>query len=116
PAPFSRNWEALVGDRVSHHAIGGTHRTIMQAPHLQRVAAAMSEALESAGAERQPMSEYAPLQPIQLTVSARATIFCVPGAGASIACFLQLAHALGGDVDVYGLQPRGLQRGEVPHS
>jgi thioesterase domain-containing protein len=39
---------------------------------------------------------------------------CVPGAGASVTCFVPLAQALGVDVPVYGLQPRGLDRDEAP--
>lgn len=37
-----------------------------------------------------------------------APVFCVPGAGASVTSFCDLAEALGSHVSVYGLQPRGM--------
>jgi len=40
---------------------------------------------------------------------------CVPGAGASVTCFVPLAQAMGADVPVFGLQPRGLDRDEAPY-
>jgi thioesterase domain-containing protein len=43
-------------------------------------------------------------------------VFCIPGAGEGIASFLPLARALGGGVNVYGLQPRGLDDDLTPHS
>ncbi|HEU5136503.1 MAG TPA: amino acid adenylation domain-containing protein [Steroidobacteraceae bacterium] len=116
PAPFSRNWEPLIGNHVRRHVIGGTHRTITHPPHLQRLAAAMTEALESASKDAPCASEYTPLCPIQLGDAARATAFCIPGAGAGIPCFLPLAQALGGSLNVYGLQPRGLDGVRVAHS
>ncbi len=116
PAPFSRNWEPLIGNTVRRHVIGGTHRTITHPPHLQRLATAMAEALESASKAAPGATEYSPLCPIQLSKDARATIFCIPGAGAGIPCFLSLAQALGGRLNIYGLQPRGLDGLRVAHS
>jgi len=111
-----RNWEALIGDSIIRHPIGGTHRTIMQPPHLQRLAAAMSEALGSAPGRKQVVQAYSPVCPIHLNTAAQSSVFCIPGAGASVACFLLLAQALGSGFNVYGLQPRGLEGECVPHS
>lgn len=41
-------------------------------------------------------------------------VFCVPGAGASVTSFVQLAAALGSATPVYGLQPRGLDGMDKP--
>jgi amino acid adenylation domain-containing protein len=116
PLPFSRNWEPLIGNRVARHEIGGTHRTITQPPHLQQLAAAMAEALEVASNDARMATDDSPLCPIQLSDRARGTIFCIPGAGAGVACFLSLAQAFGPGFDVYGTQPRGLDCARVPHS
>jgi thioesterase domain-containing protein len=52
--------------------------------------------------------------PIQRGVLGAAPVFCVPGAGANVTSFVPLAAALGGDLPLYGLQPRGLDAGEQP--
>ncbi|MBV9032963.1 MAG: alpha/beta fold hydrolase, partial [Acidobacteriaceae bacterium] len=43
-------------------------------------------------------------------------IFCVPGAGASVISFEELARALGREWPIYGLQPRGIDGRLIPHS
>jgi arthrofactin-type cyclic lipopeptide synthetase C len=60
--------------------------------------------------------EHDPLIPIQHGVPERTIVFCIPGAGANVACFFPLASRLGSDVTVYGLQPRGLDGESEPHS
>jgi amino acid adenylation domain-containing protein len=117
PPRLSRDWEPLIGsDRVCRQVIGGTHLSIMQPPYLHRLADAMSDALENTAQSELAVPDYSPLVPIQLSKPTDATVFCIPGAGASIACFLPLAKALGNGVNVYGLQPRGLGDDWVPYS
>lgn len=60
--------------------------------------------------------DYAPLILLQQGKSKRAPVFCVPGAGANVVAFSEFAAALGEDYTVYGLQPRGLANGEMPHA
>jgi amino acid adenylation domain-containing protein len=112
----SRDWEPLIGHNVRRQVIGGTHITIMQPPHIQRLADAMSEALENAADSKRAMPDYCPVFPILLNNPTDAAVFCIPGAGEGIAGFLPLARALGGGVNVYGLQPRGLDDDLAPHS
>jgi thioesterase domain-containing protein len=46
---------------------------------------------------------------------AQGTVFCFPGAGASISCFMPFANALGSAVHITGVQPAGLDSGDSPH-
>jgi len=41
-------------------------------------------------------------------------VFCVPGAGATVTCFLPLVESLGAKVPVHGFQPRGLDGQQAP--
>ncbi|KVE38684.1 peptide synthase [Burkholderia sp. BDU5] len=51
---------------------------------------------------------------IQAGCAGQAPVFCIPGAGASVASFVPLASMLRADVPVYGLQPRGLDGQRQP--
>jgi amino acid adenylation domain-containing protein len=112
----TRDWEPLIGDNVCRQVMGGTHATIMQPPYRQRLADAISEALENAAHSERVVPDYCPVSPILLSKTTDAAVFCVPGAGVGFACFLPLAQALGGSANIYGLQPRGLDDDLVPHS
>ncbi|WP_139253536.1 alpha/beta fold hydrolase, partial [Burkholderia ubonensis] len=52
--------------------------------------------------------------PIQRGPRSETSVFCIPGAGANIACFVPLVAALGPEFSVYGLQPRGLDGQQAP--
>jgi thioesterase domain-containing protein len=41
-------------------------------------------------------------------------VFCVPGAGATVTCFLPWVESLGPQVPVHGFQPRGLDGQQAP--
>lgn len=43
-------------------------------------------------------------------------VFCVPGAGATVTCFLPLVDALGPQVPVHAFQPRGLDGQDTPNT
>jgi amino acid adenylation domain-containing protein len=67
------------------------------------------------GAPARAASSYSPLVMIQRGSAERQPLICVPGAGASVSSFAGLAQALGPEVPVYGLQPRGLDGLLLPH-
>ncbi|KPG85161.1 non-ribosomal peptide synthetase [Pseudomonas sp. RIT-PI-o] len=94
--------------------VPGDHQSMMKAPHIQALGQAIGQALEAAQAPALPV--YQPLVTIQTGDSARAPIFCVPGAGDSVTGFIHLSEALGSEWPIHGLQPRGLDGGAVPHS
>ena len=114
----SRGWGTLVGERLNLKPIGGTHASIMEQPHLQRLADAITQALEDIRHRVQCTAEpaYSPIITIQIGKHSVTPVFCVPGAGANVTCFVSLTQALGEQVPVYGLQPRGLDGLIVPHS
>jgi thioesterase domain-containing protein len=58
---------------------------------------------------------YTPIVSIQSGASHCPPVFCVPGAGGSVTGYIALSRALGVEVPVYGLQPRGLDGSFVPH-
>ena len=112
---FSLGWEdALAPGQLRQREVPGDHQSMMQAPHIQALGQAMSEAL----ADCSPMAEtpHQPLLRIQSGRAGYAPLFCVPGAGDSVTGFVALSEALGRDWPLFGLQPRGLDGEAVPHS
>jgi syringomycin synthetase protein SyrE len=68
----------------------------------------------SAATETQ--TSHSPVVTIQAGREGVTPVFCFPGAGANITCFVPLTLALGPDVPVYGLQARGLDGQLAPHT
>ncbi|WP_248128339.1 alpha/beta fold hydrolase, partial [Pseudomonas sp. W2Aug9] len=108
-------WDtALAPGQLRQVQVPGDHQSMMQAPHIQGLGRAMTEAL----ATSTPVScaAHQPLLRIQTGRAGYAPVFCVPGAGDSVTGFVGLSDALGRDWPLYGLQPRGLDGEAVPHS
>lgn len=82
------------------------------------LAAAVAERLAEAAARPRAIEEfeYEPRIVIQSGRSRQRALFCVPGAGASVTAFTGLAQALGREVPLHGLQPRGMCGTMVPHT
>lgn len=82
------------------------------------LASAVGKLLSEAAARPRAIDEfdYDPRIVIQSGRHRQQTLFCVPGAGASVTAFTGLAQALGRDVSLHGLQPRGLCGSMVPHA
>ncbi|MFL1563961.1 amino acid adenylation domain-containing protein [Pseudomonas sp. O64] len=106
--------DALAPGQLRQVQVPGDHQSMMQAPHIQALGRAMTEAL----AVGVPVAEAAhqPLLRIQSGRAGYAPVFCVPGAGDSVTGFVGLSEALGRDWPLLGLQPRGLDGEAVPHS
>ena len=111
----SLGWEeALAPGQLRQIEVPGDHQSMMQAPHIQALGRAMSEALATGLPARQ--AAHQPLLRIQSGRAGYAPVFCVPGAGDSVTGFVGLSEALGRDWPLFGLQPRGLDGEAVPHS
>ncbi|TFY88194.1 non-ribosomal peptide synthetase [Pseudomonas nabeulensis] len=111
----SLGWEdALAPGQLHQREVPGDHQSMMQAPHIQALGRAISEALATCS----PIAEtpHQPLLRIQSGRAGQAPVFCVPGAGDSVTGFVGLGEALGRDWPLFGLQPRGLDGEAVPHS
>lgn len=67
---------------------------------------------------KRTVSSFNPLVPLSTTEQrvARELLICVPGAGASVTSLMELVSMLPSTWHVYGLQPRGIAPGEVPHT
>jgi len=63
-----------------------------------------------------PEKGYNPLVPLAIRRGHDIPLFCVPGAGASVTSFQQLASSLEVLCPIYGMEPRGLDGVLVPHS
>jgi amino acid adenylation domain-containing protein len=81
--------------------------TLFQAPTIEHLASNL----------RQPTDrqQWSPLVKIQSGGSKR-PFFCVPGAGGNVLYFYHLARHLGSDQPFYGLQARGLDGEQMPHT
>ncbi|MEO8490631.1 amino acid adenylation domain-containing protein [Pseudomonas sp.] len=111
----SLGWGDVVAAGQLHQVpVPGDHQSMMQAPHIQALGRAMTEAL--AGAVPVSQAAHQPLLRIQSGRAGYAPVFCVPGAGDSVTGFVGLSEALGRDWPLFGLQPRGLDGEAVPHS
>jgi arthrofactin-type cyclic lipopeptide synthetase C len=111
----SLGWEdALAPGQLRRIEVPGDHQSMMQAPHIRTLGAAISAALATCSPQKQ--APHQPLLRIQSGREGHAPLFCVPGAGDSVTGFVGLSDALGRDWPLFGLQPRGLDGEAVPHS
>ncbi|QBH03742.1 non-ribosomal peptide synthetase [Xanthomonas oryzae] len=110
-------WHLLLGaDRLTCITVPGDHHTMLQTPHVDALGAVISQQLEASqpSPPRGPQP-YMPLTHIQTAALHQPVVVCVPGARDNVAAFVDLAAALGDAWSIYGLQPRGLQRDQLPH-
>ncbi|RSZ60356.1 non-ribosomal peptide synthase/polyketide synthase [Massilia atriviolacea] len=114
----SIGWHALLRRHLHLNVIGGDHKTIMEEPYIETLAARIKRVL--ADAEALPaLAAVAPDKAAITLQSGRkghSPVFCVPGAGANVTAFLPLVHALGDAEPVIGLQARGHDGSCVPHA
>ncbi|MBV9790840.1 MAG: amino acid adenylation domain-containing protein, partial [Chloroflexi bacterium] len=81
--------------------------TLLQAPTIAQLAAH----LRHSGAEL----AWSPLVPLQ-PGGERSPFFAIHPGGGTVFCYADLARALGPDQPFYGIQARGLEAGQTPHS
>jgi amino acid adenylation domain-containing protein len=110
-------WASLPGIRLQQVTIGGTHQSIVEHPHAERLAVEIDQALarSRAAAQDAPELQYCPRVTLQTGPRDAPPLFVVPGAGACVTAFFELAQTLDLDVPIHGLQPRGLDGTLVPH-
>jgi amino acid adenylation domain-containing protein len=112
-------WEQVLPlSSIRLEAVPGDHSTMTTEPaNRAMLGAKLSAALgESFPLPSHANDSYVPLFPLNTARGTEAPLFLVPGAGANISSFVHLAGILGERRPLYGLQPRGLQSGEVPHT
>jgi arthrofactin-type cyclic lipopeptide synthetase C len=112
-------WDAVVPkDRLRVLSVNGKREPVSLIPNVAALGKVVSDAVRNApaGSAAVRLREYSPLICLQEGNRVRAPLFCVPGAGANVISFVDLLPPLGRTWPIYGLQPRGLSDGLVPHS
>ncbi len=115
-------WDDVLPGHLLHlRTVPGDHLTMMQPPHVETLGQALGDALRARASARRPApvpsdTFYQPLVTIHGGRASHAPVFCVPGAGAGVTAFFELANALGQAWPIHGLQPRGLDGSQVPFS
>jgi thioesterase domain-containing protein len=122
-APFDDvlyGWNQLIpAERIHRIPVAGNHHSMLQAPNVASLGKVLLESMQRAREFRliEPTkAENLSLVTIQTGSSRELRMFCVPGAGANAASFVDLAGALGPNWEVCAFQPRGLDSRRVPHS
>jgi amino acid adenylation domain-containing protein/FkbM family methyltransferase len=110
-------WERIAGKNVRIIPIAANHMTITEGEHLEVLVREMFTLLQQAehASQNYAEHEYEPCVTIQHGRKGITPLFCMPGAGASVTALFELSQALGPDIPVYGLQPRGLCGDMTPY-
>ncbi|MDB4888862.1 MAG: non-ribosomal peptide synthetase, partial [Gemmatimonadetes bacterium] len=115
-AGLLERWRALDDAAVTVIPVAGNHATMVRQAHVKELGNAISTAIANAASTRTtPPTSYSPLTRLRHGSRLTAPIFCIPGAGASVTSFTDLAGVLPTAMTVHGLQPRGLDGQDVPH-
>jgi thioesterase domain-containing protein/acyl carrier protein len=113
-------WQAIMPGQLYAGTIeGADHQSIITGDHagiLGRMIAGHLTAtpVRLAAVASTTRAATSQLVTIQNGLDSMPPVFCLPGAGANIACFTQLAHALGTETPVHGMQHRGLDGAAPP--
>jgi thioesterase domain-containing protein len=107
---------AASDNSIRVHKVGGDHISMMSDPYVTGLGAVLSSAMERRLVHHSPAEHNEATVPISAGNGTTPPIFCIPGAGANVACFVPLSDALGSAHSLIGLQPRGLGGSAVPHS
>jgi thioesterase domain-containing protein len=105
---WQHHWQATWRRPLHTASLPADHAQMLAPAHATALADLIDAGLSAASGEASPWVV------IQAGRPGVTPWLCVPGAGASVTCFVPLAQALGAEVPVYGLQPRGLDRDEAP--
>ncbi len=116
---LQRGWQALAGDAPTRLSpVPGTHLSMMEARNVRSLGEALSREVGLAAEHREALPEeaYSPLVTLRFGKAGGVPLFCVPGAGASVASFAELGGYLDPARPIHAFQPRGLDGDMVPHS
>ncbi|MDB4951640.1 MAG: hypothetical protein JWM27_4289, partial [Gemmatimonadetes bacterium] len=114
----SRGWAAVLpAPLLQVVAVPGTHLSMMSAPHAEVLGAALTRGLDAARADGGAGARDAsPLMKLRGGKPGVAPLLCVPGAGTTVASFIDLSGCVDASWPVHGLQPRGLNGSTLPHT
>jgi amino acid adenylation domain-containing protein len=112
-------WDSVLPTSLIHVInIPGTHDSMMTSPNIECLGEHVSATLSRIPLDRTvvPETRYSPLVVLKQAPPDAPCLFCVPGAGADVTAFIELALSLDLPWPIYGLQPRGMDGDQVPHS
>lgn len=117
-ADLTHGWKEVGGEaQLRVIPVPGNASSMMQSPNVDTLGQALNAALlDSRGSSRNQVGGYAPLVTLQTGRPGMAPLFCVPGAGASIVSFTELAGCIDRSWPIHGFQPRGLDGFHLPHA
>ncbi|WDM77360.1 amino acid adenylation domain-containing protein [Xanthomonas cucurbitae] len=96
--------------------VPGNHMTLFDPSNGPVLGAELTSAMQAARrAPAHRQHRHHPLVCIHKGLANRTPLICVPGAGDNVAGFVGLSSALGASWPVYGMQPRGLDRENLPY-
>lgn len=112
-----RGWDAVLpASQFLVIPVPGTHDSMVQAPNAQVLGKALSAAIKASEQAHivAPERHYAPLVSLQPGHCGVGTLVCIPGAGATVASFVDLLDSVSAELTVVGMQPRGMEGQLVP--
>lgn len=107
-------WESVA--EVQVHSVPGERSEVPCAEHMLTIERIIRQGRSQPRTGQDTPPPHRSLIRIQRGGYAAAKVYCVPGAGATVADFVSFAGALGQEYEVYGFQPRGACGKVVPHS
>ncbi len=118
-ADRTRGWRALLPESSLRVVpVPGTHHSMVRPPNAQVLGGALARRMDDAAREQGPgaRGDHSPLVTLRFARGGGPSLFCVPGAGANVVSFADLAGHLDAGWTVHGLQPRGLDGSGLPHT
>jgi amino acid adenylation domain-containing protein len=113
----SIGWSKMLGKHLEVVLVDGWHFNMVEDPFAEGLCHAISAAMRASTTQpaQHVERDYTPCITIQAGRRDTPAVFCVPGAGASVTSFAELAITLDVDNPLHGLQPRGLCGQMSPH-
>jgi len=114
-----RGWQAVLPESsIRVTPVPGTHESLVGPRNSGFLGRELSRAIQQVTCDGEPFPQAgcSALIPLRAGAAGADALFCVPGGGASSSTFVKLASSLRTAWSIYGLEPRGLDGLEVPHS
>lgn len=113
--PYNGWDRVLPAAAIRVYDVPGTHMSMFARENVQQLGELVTKGLRDAG-ELAPLGSPISYMPLIKRSRSSDILFCIPGAGATSACFAPIAMNLKSGSTVYGLEPRGLRQEAVPHA
>ncbi|MDR6675064.1 arthrofactin-type cyclic lipopeptide synthetase C [Xanthomonas translucens] len=118
-----QGWDRLLPTaHLDVATVPGDHFSMLQPGQIELLAKAINARLRSLDAERRSPAARNASDPsdglitLRHAPTGRPCLLCIPGAGGSVTSFAALIDCLDASIPVYGLQPRGVDGRDIPHT